>query len=606
MVRLQKWTAALGWAMSCAWKIDKGKLIWWFSLSGVIALLPSIALIFNRQVVSALTNYLMYGVGSFVEVMPSIIGYGVMLTLIGLSARVNNNLLYTMMYDSYYLGMHELSMEMQPKVKMFDLLSKDLQDKYIFIFIQASSVTNISVGLCQILSKLIMITSLLIVAYSVSMIMFFLTLVYVLLVFILNLLVPDKDLYDWGVFRKYSRHAEYYENLPYTPGVAKELRVFQNDESLIRQWHSIYDNIAEYNNKHNKKVEKRNFVSGISFYGFLIVVIIYLLVEVRNRTMTADVFLVLYALSMNISQAISGLARDILDLNRGIQSAEKQMEFYGMPIFNEPDDDGRPFVKADEDTVFKAERLSFGYTKDKQALKDVSFEIKKGEVIALVGNNGSGKSTLTKLLLKIYEPSEGKLWFFGKDYDEVTIHNIRNNVGTSFQDYYIFHHTVRENVGYGDVRNVMDRERVSAAIMKGGATKIVENMPSGLETVLLKMEDKDGVTLSGGESQRIAVSRAHMSNREVMIFDEPAAMLDPIAEMEQFMSIKDTIEDRTAVLISHRVGFARLADRVFMMDNGSIIESGTHDELMAENGAYAHFFNEQAQWYKSGGGECED
>ena len=161
----------------------------------------------------------------------------------------------------------------------------------------------------------------------------------------------------------------------------------------------------------------------------------------------------------------------------------------------------------------------------------------------------------------------------------------------------LFHASLRENVGYGDLKNIENREKITEALRKGGGMKLLERLPEGMETWLLKKVKKGSVNLSGGEQQKVAVSRAHMSDKDVLIFDEPASALDPIAEMEQFSAIQEKIQGRTAILISHRVGFARLADRIFVMDQGKLAEVGTHEELMEKQGIYLEFFQSQAEWY---------
>ena len=166
-----------------------------------------------------------------------------------------------------------------------------------------------------------------------------------------------------------------------------------------------------------------------------------------------------------------------------------------------------------------------------------------------------------------------------------------------FQDFYLFHSSLRENIGVGAVEHMDNMDMIREALRKGGAEKVAANLPKGLDTLLGKFQDKSGSELSGGEKQRVASARTHMADRDVLIFDEPASMLDPIAEMEQFLGIKNLLKGRTAILISHRVGFARMADKIIMLDGGKIAEMGSHEELMALNGRYAHFFNEQAQWY---------
>lgn len=166
-----------------------------------------------------------------------------------------------------------------------------------------------------------------------------------------------------------------------------------------------------------------------------------------------------------------------------------------------------------------------------------------------------------------------------------------------FQDFALFHASLRESVGYGDLKNIENREKITEALRKGGGMKLLERLPEGMETWLLKKVKKGSVNLSGGEQQKVAVSRAHMSDKDVLIFDEPASALDPIAEMEQFSAIQEKIQGRTAILISHRVGFARLADRIFVMDQGKLAEVGTHEELMEKQGIYLEFFQSQAEWY---------
>ena len=218
-------------------------------------------------------------------------------------------------------------------------------------------------------------------------------------------------------------------------------------------------------------------------------------------------------------------------------------------------------------------------------------------MVALVGENGSGKTTLVKLLLGLYKPDSGEILFMGHPYSTIMNSYLRSKIGVFFQEFILLHKSIGDNVGYGDVVYIHDTEKILDAIEKGGAGKLLHQLPRGLDTIIGKQVDKKGVELSVGEKQRIGVARAHMSDKDILIFDEPASALDPISEMEQFLNIKNKLNGRTAILVSHRLAFARLADKILVMSGGKIVESGTHQDLIKVNGVYAKLFQTQAKWY---------
>lgn len=201
-------------------------------------------------------------------------------------------------------------------------------------------------------------------------------------------------------------------------------------------------------------------------------------------------------------------------------------------------------------------------------------------------------------MLGLYVPNEGKIWFEGLPYDQLTQEYLYRKIGVVFQDFKQYHFTIRENIAFGDINQLYNDQALMEAAKRGQAEKIILNSPKGLDSYLGREYEEDGLELSGGEWQRIGVARAHVSNKEILILDEPAAKLDPVAEMEQFVEIKNSLGGRTAVLVSHRLGFARLADNIIVLSDGELVEMGTHTDLMQANGHYAKMFQAQAEWYE--------
>jgi ATP-binding cassette subfamily B protein len=590
----------ISWSFKLAWKIDKRILVIWMSLSIVLSVLPAISLYFNREIIDRLSVFITGGSGTYDEIIPQIIFLGIILTFIGLSSRVNSDLIYMIMYDSYYIGMEETLMDGLQRIEITDLLKSEINDEYNYIVGRAGSLTDLMSGSCTITGKIISIVSLLFVAVSTSLTVFVITTVYVIAVLILNFSFTEKVRWNTNDYRSVERVSSYYENLPFNSGAAKEIRIFKNSEFVLDQWRKAFAKVKKYENNYNFAIEIRNLISGVGFYLFLIVMMVYSLTELINGEMEVSTFLVLFTLCLSIFTAISGLARNIMSFDYGLYALDRQRKFFEIAPFK--DNSTKKFnssiKKVENIPVFLLQDVSFAYREGVPVLKNINLRINKGEVIAIVGENGSGKTTLTKLLLGMFKPTAGNMEFLGNSYEKYLPDEIRASIGVFFQDFYLFHAPLSENIAYGDIANLNDEDKIYDAIQKSGADKVIRKLPKGIHTLLGKQVYKDGVELSGGEKQRIGVARAHMSNRDILIFDEPAAALDPIAEMDQFLNIRERLKGRTAILISHRVGFARMADKVLMMENGCIIEEGHHEELMAHNGAYARFFKEQAQWYE--------
>lgn len=599
----RKLLAAL-WGIKLAWKIDRKMFLLWLLLSSFLAILPFFSIIYYEKSLEVLFSYISGGSESFLTIAYPIFLMGLILTIYGLSSRLNDDFLYMVMFDSYYLGLEEILMDSAQKIKISELMKKGTRDEYFASISRIGSLTDLMSSGVVMVSKIITIVSLLIAVLAVSKVIFFILILYLAFVIIINAFLSGKAMIVWSELRDYLNHANYFETVPKTGDTAKEIRIFGSKDRIKENWKAVNGKIQNlYKNQYTINL-KIHLLIDISFYVIMGVILMYGLHSVINvGTLGPSILIALLTLCVNISDAISGVNKSFKKLDYGLYGLNLQKTFFDKtPQINLDAEEKKYNTPLNENLVFKAENMSFSYESAGRTLKDLSFEIKKGETVALVGMNGSGKTTLLKIMLGLLEPDSGEISFMGREYNQYQIGFISSKVGAFFQEYYLFHFTIQENVGIGSVDNIENEGMVLEAMEKGGALSLLEHMPKKLDTMVGKAVDKSGAMFSGGEGQRLAVSRAHMSDKEVLVFDEPASMLDPIAEMEQFENIRNKIGEKTAILVSHRVGFARMADRIIVLSNGSIVEDGTHEDLLMKDGVYASLYNEQAQWYDLGEG----
>jgi ATP-binding cassette subfamily B protein len=247
---------------------------------------------------------------------------------------------------------------------------------------------------------------------------------------------------------------------------------------------------------------------------------------------------------------------------------------------------------------FVFENVGFRYPDaERWALRALDFQLRAGEVLALVGENGAGKTTLVKLLARLYDPDEGRILLDGRDLRDYDLDDLRANIGVIFQDFVRYHLTARENIGVGQIDAMDDLPRIRDAARRALADEVIDSLPQGYEQ-LVGRRFKTGVDLSGGQWQKIAIARAYMRDAQVMILDEPTAALDARSEFEVFQRFKELSNDRTAVLISHRFSSVRMADRILVLAEGRLEASGTHEQLLAQGGRYAELFELQAAGYR--------
>ena len=263
-----------------------------------------------------------------------------------------------------------------------------------------------------------------------------------------------------------------------------------------------------------------------------------------------------------------------------------------------PEDTGTADRGIDPSDGLRFEKVSFSYPgSERLALEGVSFHLKPGEKMAIVGENGSGKTTLIKLLTRLYTPTQGRILLDGRDLQEWDAEVVQQRIGVIFQDFVRYQFKVGENIGVGDVTDFEDAQRWQTAAAKGTATEFIESLPEGYDTQLGKWFF-GGQELSGGQWQKIALSRAFMrTDADILVLDEPTSAMDAEAETRLFEQFREATQNQMAILISHRFSTVRRADNIIVLANGKLIEQGSHEELLRQDGRYARLFTMQAAGY---------
>lgn len=408
----------------------------------------------------------------------------------------------------------------------------------------------------------------------------------------------SKKLYSWQRERTSAeRKADYFSWLLTGYGHAKEIRLFDLG-GLITNW---FDKLHAQLRREKLEIVKKRSAGELAaeFCGLLAVFGSLSLIAYRtvNGVITlGDMVMYFQAFQRGFSflremlAGMAGLYEDNLFL-------VNLYEFLDLkPEVKEPLNPLPVPKPLQRGVVFN--RVNFHYpTGQKRVLKNISLALNPGEVVALVGENGSGKTTLIKLLCRLYDPVQGVITLDGIDLRRMQTSALRREISVIFQDYAQYHLTARENIWFGNTAAAAGHERMTAVARQAGAHEIIRSLPQGYNTVLGNSFE-GGEELSIGEWQKIALARAFWRESQIIILDEPTSAMDAKGEYEVFKGIRRLLKNRTAILISHRFSTVRMADRIFVFEKGSIIERGTHEDLMKTGRKYANMFEKQARHYR--------
>ena len=393
-----------------------------------------------------------------------------------------------------------------------------------------------------------------------------------------------------GYRKKEQYHGRIYRLVEYT----KELRSSRINEALLNDLENNNRQYIRHMKKYGRKKVLYQIIDSAVFYLSFAAIIICALYRIRvSGTLFIGAFAIVINTNWQFRNALRSFGDTISELSKESLYIEKI----------------RNFMKREEKTSDKKvclpkiesiqlDEVSFGYSDDEKVLDGINMTIKGGEHIAIVGENGAGKSTLIKLILGLYLPTSGRVLINGKDIHDIKQEEFKKHFGVAFQDYQVFAASLAENV-LGDVYEDRHKKLVEDSLRIATLESKTDTLPNGIFSMMTREFDEDGILLSGGETQKVAIARAFAARGDVMIMDEPSASLDAISEEKLMTNIETFSRDKAVITISHRLSTTRKADVIYVLDNGRIIEKGKHEELMALNGRYAQFFNAQASKYRS-------
>ncbi|MCH5348394.1 MAG: ABC transporter ATP-binding protein [Oscillospiraceae bacterium] len=426
----------------------------------------------------------------------------------------------------------------------------------------------------------------------------------VLLIFIVPMLAismyfgkKEGDLYyalDFSNTRD-GRIGNYAKRVFYEKKYAGELRLFSIGRLLLDRHEKAYDEMQKRTGMMRRKLSVIEPVKWIlhNIFSSILPYLYIALVLNKGVAQTAAYVAMIPALG-----TLSWRTSDVVEL---IVSLAKESTFVGNLrefLSYEPKTGSDQLIKAQELSDIEIKDMGFTYNgADKPTLHNVNMTIRRGEKIAIVGHNGAGKTTLVKLIMGLYPATEGSIYISGENIDSYESKSFHSRFGTVFQDLQVFALPLSHNVLMHKPRNEEERRLVEEALRKAQFGDKLDTLEKGIDTMVTKEFDENGMGLSGGEAQKIAIARVFARKPDIVILDEPSSALDPIAEYNMYKNMLTASEGETVIFISHRLSATRDADRIYMFENGTVIEQGSHKELMELGGKYAEMWKLQAQNY---------
>jgi ATP-binding cassette, subfamily B, bacterial len=583
-------------ALGIVWSTNRALTLVFAALTLVAGVLPALVAYVTGLIVDAAVAAIRAGGADAVRVIDFVVLEGVLVAAIAAAQR-GLSLCQSLLRAQLGERVNEMILEKALTLTLAHFEDSEFYDKLTRARREASSrplsLVTRTFGLAQ--------NGISLVSYGVLLVRFSPWAVAVLLLAGLPAFVAEAK-FSGDAFRLFrwrspeTRMQTYLETVLAREDHAKEVKLYGLGPRLLERYREIFRTLYGEDRALTIRRDLWGFALGLiatcalyGAYAWIAVSTVRRVISLGQMTRYFILFKQGQAAVSAILSAIGGMYEDNLYLSTLYEYLETEV----------PAPSGAALYGPDPSDGIRFEDVSFTYPEAQQpALEHVSLHLTPGSSLALVGENGSGKTTLIKLLTRLYAPTSGRILLDGKDLSEWDERALRERIGVIFQDFVRYQMLVGENVGAGDERYFEDEGRWREAAAKGRANEFVETLPAGYYTQLGKWF-RDGRELSGGQWQKIALSRAFMRTRaDILVLDEPTAAMDAQAEAEVFEHFRQLARQRITIVISHRFSTVRMADQIVVLDQGRIVERGSHEELMRLGGRYAHLFTLQARGYR--------
>lgn len=476
----------------------------------------------------------------------------------------------------------------------------DLKERSVFALSSMSAMQNLISNIAIFLKNACTIFGLVVIMFTLSWVLVLILTIFIVLSMLIYKFFMKYQVKFYQDLIPINRKYGYYVNLAGSDTLQKDIRLYNMNKMLI-------DRVTYYNLEINKWLTKFSHKEGM-FMGIYSVIndlqsaIAYGYVGLRVITDKLGPKINLGSFTMYVSTAITfsrttiELGSTITNISQMLDYLDPFMEFMSLP--NESDDTGKIKFEGHIESV-KFENVTFKYPKNEKIILDnISFEIHKNEKISIVGLNGAGKTTLIKLICRLYHPTSGNIYVNGHNIFDYEYSSYMKEIATVFQDFKLFAFSIEENITC--CKNAdSSKEKIEKLLDNIGMEEKIKSLPYGLDTKFGKAYDEDGIEMSGGQSQKIAIVRALYKNASLIILDEPTSALDPLTEAEIYENFNTLVGNKTAIYISHRMSSSVFCDKILILDNGKISDFDTHTNLMKKTDSlYYKLFNSQAQNYK--------